>query len=85
MIVCQCNVLTDADILSTLAHEQPEKPRTAAQAYKCLGCAPDCGRCLATVRQILADARSSCSVGCATCPGHHAHQGEQHDFLIAAE
>ncbi len=57
MIVCSCRVLTDKDFASTLESEQPDCPRSAVEAYRCLGCGPDCGRCLKTIRRILADAR----------------------------
>ncbi len=71
MIVCSCNVLTDTQILATLADEAAFGPRSPAQAYRCLGCAPQCGRCLTTVRKLLAEARAaSCAVGCAVCPAH---------------
>jgi bacterioferritin-associated ferredoxin len=59
MIVCSCRVLTDQDFASTLDTEQPGCPRSAVDAYRCLGCGPECGRCLITVRQILADARAA--------------------------
>ncbi len=90
MIVCSCNVLTDTQILETLQTEEDLRPRTPAQAYRCLGCRPDCGRCLVTVRALLAEARrDSCAVGCAICPGaqetdaHHEHAPAP--FLMAAE
>jgi len=75
MIVCHCNVVTDADIRGTLADEDPRAPRSPAQAYRCLGCSPNCGRCLVTVRRILAQARAAaCPVGCAGCPvADHEH------------
>jgi bacterioferritin-associated ferredoxin len=71
MIVCHCNVLTDTQILATLADEPLSMPRSPAQVYKCLGCAPNCGRCLPAVRALLQEARgnNACAVGCATCPG----------------
>ncbi|MDJ1157930.1 (2Fe-2S)-binding protein [Chelatococcus sp. SYSU_G07232] len=69
MIVCSCNVLSDRQILSTLDSEEAGKPRSPAQAYRCLGCSPDCGRCLVTVRRLLADARgAACDLGCPICP-----------------
>jgi len=84
MIVCHCNVLTDSDILSTLSHES--RPRTAVQAYRCLGCAPDCGRCMIAVRRMLAEAQASgCNVGCATCPGAADDAPAPVIRLIAAE
>ncbi len=90
MIVCHCNVLTDTQILATLADEPLSMPRSPVQVYKCLGCAPNCGRCLTTVRALLREARanSACSVGCATCPGHHLHVAndfQQAFALVAAE
>ncbi len=89
MIVCSCNVLTHTQILATLASEDAARPRSAAQAYGCLGCAPRCGRCLVTVRKLLADARvANCEVGCAICPGADHSRPEQQapaTFLIAAE
>jgi bacterioferritin-associated ferredoxin len=59
MIVCSCRVLTDQDFTSTLETERPDCPRSAVDAYRCLGCGPECGRCLITVRRILADARAA--------------------------
>jgi bacterioferritin-associated ferredoxin len=88
MIVCSCNVLSDKQILETLASEDSARPRSPVQAYGCLGCAPQCGRCLVTVRALLAEARgANCSVGCAVCPGDHAHEHARAPapFLIAAE
>ena len=90
MIVCSCNVLSDTAILATLRSEDAAQPRSPAQAYQCLGCAPRCGRCLATVRALLAEARvANCAVGCAICPGADRHAHEQGNtpapMLIAAE
>ncbi len=92
MIVCSCNVLSDKEILSTLRSEDAGRPRSAAQAYRCLGCAPRCGRCLTTVRALLASARGTeCQVGCAICPGArhdehgHTHEEVEAPFLLAAE
>lgn len=88
MIVCSCNALTRQQILDAMATEPSHEPRSPAQTYRCLGCAPDCGRCLVTVRAILAEARgSACGVGCPSCPGQqHAHEtADEPIFLIAAE
>ncbi|SED48001.1 bacterioferritin-associated ferredoxin [Rhizobiales bacterium GAS188] len=91
MIVCSCNVLTEAQILETLRLEGEARPRSAGQAYRCLGCAPRCGRCVETVRALLAKAHmENCHVGCAVCPagdtGHgHAPEEPELPFLIAAE
>jgi bacterioferritin-associated ferredoxin len=90
MIVCSCNVLSDSQILATLASEEATRPRSPVQAYGCLGCAPRCGRCLTTIRALLANARgANCNVGCAICPGaEHSHEARQEapaPLLIAAE
>lgn len=71
MIVCSCNVLSDKQILATL--KLGAGPQAASQVYRCLGCAPRCGRCLETVRALLAQAHlDNCNVGCAACPAHEA-------------
>ena len=89
MIVCSCNVLSHTRILETLASEDAARPRSAAQAYGCLGCAPRCGRCLPTVRKLLTEARvANCQVGCAICPGvDHPRSNQQPPapLLVAAE
>ena len=54
MIVCSCNVLSDADVRTALNVEAG--PRTAGEVYGCLGCSPQCGRCAPTIRQIMDDA-----------------------------
>lgn len=65
MIVCSCRVLTDRDFAGTVHSERPGCPRSAVEAHRCLGCGPECGRCLKTVNAILADARAA--AGCAAC------------------
>ena len=95
MIVCSCNVLSEAQILATLRLEERARPRSAGQAYRCLGCAPRCGRCVATVRALLASANmTDCHVGCAACPAGEAETPRTQEqpvlepelpFLIAAE
>jgi bacterioferritin-associated ferredoxin len=74
LIVCSCNVLSDTQILATLKNGDVARPSSPAQAYRCLGCAPRCGRCIATVRALLAEAHiANCHVGCETCPSEEAH------------
>ena len=73
MIVCSCNVLSDGDVKACL-RPGPDCPRTPGQVYRCLGCSPNCGRCVRTIRAImdkaLADAENeladACGRGC--CP-----------------
>jgi bacterioferritin-associated ferredoxin len=91
VIVCSCNVLSDAKILAALKSEDAARPCSPGEAYRCLGCAPRCGRCLATVRELIAEAHiANCEVGCAVCPAgehHDPHEREEapQPFLIAAE
>jgi bacterioferritin-associated ferredoxin len=39
-------------------------PRTAGQVYGCLGCSPQCGRCVVTIRRIMDEALGHCAAGC---------------------
>jgi bacterioferritin-associated ferredoxin len=90
MIVCHCNVLTKAAILAAIGDNPLSMPNSPVQVHKCMGCAPQCGRCLATVREILVEARiTAVAVGCATCPagGVCAHNDDVHRRapMVAAE
>ena len=73
MIVCSCNVLSDAAIRACVQGDRC--PRTPNAVYRCLGCSPNCGRCARTVRdlinQVLAAQPERCA---ATCPHHHEHR-----------
>jgi bacterioferritin-associated ferredoxin len=71
MIVCSCNVLTDAAIRGAV---QAKAPRTAGQVYDCLGCSPQCGRCARTIKSIMTEALSGagCGPGCTCCAPVHA-------------
>lgn len=66
MIVCSCNVLSCRQIKSTIASDG-SGPKTAGEAYDCLGCSPDCGRCARAVRSLLAEARAACASQCSSC------------------
>ena len=63
MFVCSCNVLTDHDVRSTLSLEA-SAPRTAGEVYGCLGCSPQCGRCVRTIRRIMDEAIEAADSGC---------------------
>jgi bacterioferritin-associated ferredoxin len=69
MIVCSCNVLSDSDI-RTACQARENAPRTAGQVYGCLGCSPQCGRCVRTIKRIMDEALggADCPVGCEICP-----------------
>jgi bacterioferritin-associated ferredoxin len=90
MIVCHCNVLTKAAILEAIGAQPFAMPVSPVQVHKCMGCAPQCGRCLPTVRDILAEARlSTVAVGCAVCPSQTlcAHNDDEtvRVAMVAAE
>ena len=89
MIICSCNVLSEAQVLETLQRVPEGRIRSAGEAYRCLGCAPRCGRCLETVRALVAKAHlENCHVGCPSCPaaeGQHENASPETITLIAAE
>jgi bacterioferritin-associated ferredoxin len=61
MIVCSCNVLSDSQVRTAVSRAAP---RSATQVYGCLGCSPQCGRCLTTIRRIMAEAPGGADTGC---------------------
>jgi bacterioferritin-associated ferredoxin len=66
MIVCSCNVLSDAQVRETV---NAATARTAGEVYRCLGCSPRCGRCVRTIRAIMDDALGRpCDLCAETCP-----------------
>lgn len=58
MIVCSCNVFSEADVRRVIA-SAPAQPRMS-RVYASLGCAARCGRCVPTIKTLLDDA-----AGCA--------------------
>jgi bacterioferritin-associated ferredoxin len=54
VIVCSCNVLSDAKIRASIQGETGA--RTPGAVYSCLGCSPNCGRCFATVQSMIVEA-----------------------------
>jgi bacterioferritin-associated ferredoxin len=87
VIVCSCNVLSCSQIKGTIAPDGTG-PRTAGEAYDCLGCSPDCGRCAREVRAILAEARAACMTQCGSCASRdiecavHVSVGRMMDGLV---
>ncbi len=64
MIVCSCNVLSDNQVRTAVTNAAP---RSAAQVYGCLGCSPQCGRCVTTIRRIMDEALGGCPASGACC------------------
>ena len=53
MIVCSCNVFSDADVRSVIA--SASQARTS-RVYASLGCAAKCGRCAHTIKTLIDEA-----------------------------
>jgi bacterioferritin-associated ferredoxin len=51
VIVCSCNVLSDAQVKSAVAGAA-SRPRMS-RVYSSLGCAARCGRCAHTIKALL--------------------------------
>ena len=51
MIVCSCNVLSEAQVRSAIASAVP-RPRMSS-VYASLGCATKCGSCVHTIKIML--------------------------------
>ncbi len=64
MIVCSCNVLSDNQVRTAVNNAAP---RSAAQVYGCLGCSPQCGRCVTTIRRIMDEALGACPAAGGCC------------------
>ena len=54
MIVCSCNVFSDAEVRSAVA-SAAQRPRIS-RIYASLGCAAKCGGCARTIRKIIDEA-----------------------------
>jgi bacterioferritin-associated ferredoxin len=91
VIVCSCNVLSDAQIRSMPRDPDGLRPCSPARAYRGLGCEPRCGRCAPTIRALLAEADVAYrEAACRDCPAEGANlaaAGEQEPeiYLLAAE
>jgi bacterioferritin-associated ferredoxin len=53
MIVCSCNVLTEVDILASIA--TPNGPRRVCDVYASLGCTAKCGGCAGTISALISE------------------------------
>lgn len=56
MIVCSCNILSDAQVKLAIAGAT-SRPRPS-RVYASLGCAAQCGRCSRTIRSMIEEIRS---------------------------
>lgn len=55
MIICSCSVLSDKQVRTALDASNP--PRTPCQVHRHLGCEPQCGRCVRSMRELINRAR----------------------------
>jgi bacterioferritin-associated ferredoxin len=53
MIVCSCNVFSDAQVRAAIAGSV-ERPRVS-RVYSSLGCAAQCGRCAHTIKNMIGE------------------------------
>ncbi|MGE4371740.1 MAG: bacterioferritin-associated ferredoxin [Xanthobacter sp.] len=79
MIVCSCNVFSDRQVRDLVSAETGA--HSTSDVYRGLGCAPQCGRCARTIRNIMNDVQAQTS--CQTCPQDCPAAGSA--SLIAAE
>jgi bacterioferritin-associated ferredoxin len=54
MIVCSCNVFSDAEVRSTLANA--ERRLRMSGVYALLACGAKCGRCAHTIKRMMEEA-----------------------------
>ncbi len=52
MIVCSCNAFSEIDVQTAVANAA----RRVSQVYTSIGCTPQCGRCVQTVKRIFVEA-----------------------------
>ena len=63
MIVCSCNVFSDADVRSVITSAPQAR---MSRVYASLGCAAKCGRCAHTIKTLI-DETGRCSSPVAAC------------------
>jgi bacterioferritin-associated ferredoxin len=63
MIICSCNVFSDADVKMAIA-DATAHPRLSC-VYALLGCAARCGRCARTIKALIDDATGRSGQGVA--------------------
>ncbi|MBZ0229504.1 MAG: (2Fe-2S)-binding protein [Bauldia sp.] len=83
MIVCSCNVLTEARVIAAaeaLGTAEPARPVTAGRIFRALGTRPQCGTCLSLIRRISAEAGATVS-----CPEPLATVAEDRRDLTLVE
>ncbi len=59
MYICLCNAVTDRAI----RHAASTPGRSVSDVYRALGCAPQCGKCVPVVRDMLSGMDSAAAAG----------------------
>ncbi len=59
MYVCICNAFTDRQVKQHLK----EGAKSAACVFRARGCAPQCGKCVPTLREIVNEHLGSAPIG----------------------
>lgn len=75
MYVCVCHGISDREIRGRCAQE----PCSVAGIYRARGVSPKCGKCVSTVRAMLAEAQSGTVTG--TC-GLTMIAGDREDAMV---
>jgi len=60
MFVCVCNAVTDRSVRETLAHAP--RIETPAALHRAMGSKPQCGRCLESMAELIAEANALAAV-----------------------
>jgi bacterioferritin-associated ferredoxin len=58
MYICLCNAITDRDLRPHIGGQAC----SVAMVYRALGCAPQCGKCVPFVRQMIRQSEASAAV-----------------------
>ncbi len=61
MIICSCNLLTDAAIRDAL--DKPNAPERVRDVYASLGCAPKCGGCAGSINRLINEVKAETGEG----------------------
>lgn len=66
MIICSCNRISDHHVRACVS-AGGDCPRTPADVYRALGHRPCCGRCAATIRDLVTEMGADLGSACGDC------------------
>lgn len=61
MFVCVCNAINDRSVREVLS--RTPQIATPAGVHRAVGCKPQCGRCLESMAEMIAEAQADASLG----------------------